>query len=66
MAAYYHTLYQKLVVYMAEKLIRDKEYAQVEEICQRLSVLTGLPRISTITGFMLRMDRGNRRLPEAV
>lgn len=25
------TLYQKLVVYMAEELIRNKEYAQVEE-----------------------------------
>ena len=35
MAAYYHTLYQKLVVYMAEKLIQDEEYGQAEEICQR-------------------------------
>ena len=63
MAAYYHTLYQKLVVYMAEELIRNKEYAQVEEICQRAIGIDRFAEDFTITGFMLRMDRGNRRLP---
>lgn len=35
MAAYYHTLYEKLVIYMAGKLMGDKDYAKVEEICGR-------------------------------
>lgn len=35
LAVYYHTLYRKLVVHMAKKLIADQDYAQAESICGR-------------------------------
>lgn len=35
LASYYHSLYKKLVIYMAQMLLEEQDYAQMEEISRR-------------------------------